>query len=481
MNRKAINSKLYASSLRLELEHAIEFVETVKASVAQYLALNLFAPAGFGKTTLLEDLWKKYERILPASLVRVRDFQSETFDLCGLLIHAIHGLGDRVPKRVAGLPAGYEDSKDREWLAEQLIALVSGAKAFEKATLLLFDDYDYLPENIRRWFESEILTPMVKAKSVAMILTSERGVRFNAFDLRMRLENRELSSLSTEAISEALPEYNEIAEEIRRISGGVPLLTEELVKQLKAAQVTVTDFQSRRQGLVSGFYQTHLKETVFKNVPHEIQETIIVLALLRRFDVKVMGKILPVVLPQYYETYNTPEYLNLIERPLKSWVQWRIQGGYALNPAYRVLLPEYVRTEKPKLYEQVSRAAVASHRELLKTEGYREYYLLELLYHRLVLDRIEGKDRVTEIRLSDELQKYLGGEDAASIQAADLDSLRNSLKQDVDLKDYVSEDVLRMIQGLIDKKTERIPVALDAENRWIHLVQGEGQHQESVD
>ncbi|MDY7079229.1 MAG: hypothetical protein SXV54_20130 [Chloroflexota bacterium] len=481
MNKKAVDSKLYASSLRLELEHAIEFVETVKANVAQYLILNLFAPTGFGKTMLLEDLWKKYERILPTSLVRVRDFQSETFDLCGLLIHVIHDLGDRVPKRVAGLPADYEDSKDKEWLAERLLLLVSGARDFEKATLLLFDDYDYLPENIRRWFESEILTPLVKAKSAAMILTSERGVRFNAFDLRMRLESRELSSLSTGAISEALPEYNGIAGEIHRISGGVPLLTEELVKQLRAAEVTVTDFRSRRQELVREFYRTHLKETIFKNTPQEIQETILVLALLRRFDVKVMGRILPIVLPRYYETYTTPEYLNLIERPLKSWAQWRMQGGYALKSAYRVLLPEYVWTEDPNLYEQVNRVAVASHRGLLKTEGYREYYLLELLYHRLVLDRIEGKDRAAETRLGDELQKYLGDEDAASIQAVDLDALRNSLKQDIDLKDYVSEGILRMIQDLIDKKTEGIPVILDAENRWIHLVEGDGRRQESVD
>jgi hypothetical protein len=480
MTKKANDSKLYALNLRRELEHATEFVEMVKAGIAQYLILNLFAPAGFGKTMLLDDLWKKYECALPASLVRVRDFQNETFDLCGLLTHVIHDLGDRVPKRVAGLPADYKDSKDKEWLTEWLIALVSGAKDFEKATLLLFDDYDCLPENSRRWFESEILGPLVRAKSVAIILTSERGLRFNAFDLRMRLENRELSSLSAEAISEALPEYDEIAGEIHRIAGGVPLLTEELVKQLKAAQVTVTDFQSRRQGLVRGFYRTHLKETVFKNVPQEVQETIMVLALLRRFDVKVMGKILPVLLPQYYETYNTPEYLNLIERPLNSWAQWRMQGGYALNPAYRVLLSEYVWTENPKLYEQVNRAAVASHRELLKAEGYREYYLLELLYHRLVLDRIEGKNKATAIRLGDELQKCLSSEDAASIQAADLDSLRNSLKQDVDLKDHVSEAVLRMIQDLIDKKTKGIPVILDAENRWIHLVESDGQRQKST-
>jgi hypothetical protein len=480
MIEEATDSRLYALSLSRELEHAIEFVERVKARVPQYLILSLFAPAGFGKTMLLRKLWQKYERVLPTTLVRVRDFQNETFDLCRLLARVIHDLGDRVPKRVAGLPADYEDSKDREWLAEWVVRLVSGARDFEKATLLLFDDYDFLPENSRRWFESDVLPSLIKTKRVAVILTSERGLRFNAFDLRMRLESRELSSLSTEAISEALPEYNGIAGEIHRIAGGVPLLTDELVRQLKAAQITATDFQSRRQELVRKFYRKHLQETVFANVPQQIQDTIMVLALLRRFDVKVMGKLLPVLFPQYYETYNTPEYLNLIEQPLRSWAQWRIQGGYVLNPAYRVVLVEYVWTEDPQLYERVNRVAVASYRELLEREGYREYYLLELLYHRLVVDGIEGKNKAPRIRLREELREYLNGEHAASIQAADLDSLRNSLKQDGDLKDYVSEDVLQMIQDMIDKRAKGIPVVLDTDDRWIHFADDDGQRREST-
>jgi len=34
-------------------------------------------------------------------------------------------------------------------------------------------------------------------------------------------------------------------------------------------------------------------------------------------------------------------------------------------------------------------------------------------------------------------------------------SLRNSLIQDLDLKGYISEDALRVIQSLIDKKTKK--------------------------
>ena len=98
-----------------------------------------------------------------------------------------------------------------------------------------------------------------------------------------------------------------------------------------------------------------------------------------------------------------------------------------------------------------------------------------------MLDRDNGIDRKTVVRLGDELQEYLGAGYAASIQAVDLDSLRNSLKRDADLKGHVSEDVLKMIQELIDKKTKGFPVILDAENRWVHLAESGGQRQKSTD
>jgi len=464
MTEKApIYSRLYASGHQQELERATEFVENVKAGVPNYLLLNFFAPVGFGKTALLEQVWDRYEGVLAASFVRVNSFrrENEPFVLSNLMIHIIGELDFRLPRRVSKLPSGYEDSKDELWLADLLVNLVSSARDFEKATLLLLDDYDVMPDKVRRRFEEKILGQLVKTRKIAVILTSERELRFREFDLRMRLESCELSSLSAEVISRALPEYAEIAPAIHRITGGLPVLTQELIQQIEAAHITTAaDFHSRERELIAKYYRVHVKETVLRDVSPDKRETILALALLRRFDVAVLGGILPKVLPDYYsEDYGTAEYLGLIE-DLGSWVQWRMQGGYALNETLMIGLQGYVLIENPTLYEQVNRAAVVLYREWLK-KGYREHYLIELLYHKLVLLRLENgsvsplvQDKMGQAKVGDELLEYLE-EYGDQMKPTGLVSLRNSLIQDLDLKGYISEDALRVIQSLIDKKTKK--------------------------
>jgi len=459
----SIHSRLYASARQQELERVTEFIKDIRAGAATCFFLNFFAPGGFAKTVLLEQIWNSYERILPASFIRAKDFfrGNETFALRDLLIHIIHELDFRLPKRIANLPSGYESSTDKVWLSELVVKLILSAKDFEKVTLLLFDDYDAMPDETRNWFETRILSPLVRIRNTAVILTSEGELRFAGIDLRMRLENCELSSLSTEAISRALPRYEEIADEIYSITGGLPILTEDLVQQLDAAHVaTAAEFRSREEELSREYYRTHINEKVFQGIDKDMRETILALGLLRRFDVKVLSRVLPRVYPKYYEGYGTAEYLDLIER-LGSWVQWRMQGGYALNPAYRIVLPRYLLTDNPKLHEQVNRVAMVSYREFLKKE-YREYYLIELLYHLLILLRFERgaglpftQDTVDQAKLGDELLKYLSNsETAAQLQEVDLVSLRNSLLQDPDLKGYISGDILLAIQRQINAKIE---------------------------
>ena len=65
---------------------------------------------------------------------------------------------------------------------------------------------------------------------------------------------------------------------------------------------------------------------------------------------------------------------------------------------------------------------------------------------------------MSQVRVSDELLKYLAGDGGGRLQAADVDALRNSLEQDPDLKPYVSESALTAIQRLLEARisTERV-------------------------
>lgn len=136
--------------------------------------------------------------------------------------------------------------------------------------------------------------------------------------------------------------------------------------------------------------------------------------------------------------------------------------GYALNDAFRVALHGYVFIDDPKLYKQVNRAAVELYRKSLKQE-YRQHYLVELLYHEVSLLRAEkGSDiSVIQKKIELEVQQYLNSKALARIQEADLDGLRQSLKRDPDLKEYISEETLNVIGTLIQAKMD--------ENRVIDL------------
>lgn len=464
---KKVYSRVYESARQQERARVRAFIEDIKNEIAGApFFLNLFAPKGFGKTAFLEQIWEDYERVLPTSLVRVGDFlkkDGEDIVLRDLLVHIIRDLGEGLPRKRAPLPSDYEELTNERQLAKLLLSLISGAKDYEKVTLLLIDDYDSMPEEQRRWFQENVLSPASRTGKVAVVLTSETELRFTeSFELRMRLECRELRSLDPEAISRALPEYEGIAREIHRITGGLPLLTEEFIERLKASQIaTPADFQAHAQELTGKYYRTYVEERFLAGLAPDIRETVLILALLRRFDVKVLKKILLDLLPDSYQGYGTADYLDLIDR-LRPWVEWRRQGGYTLNPAFRLMLQGYILTIKPDLYKRVNRAVEVMYRGWLENE-YREHYLTELLYHVLALYRAEKgyalfplQDEMSQAKVGDELLEYLTGDEGQGLQEAELDSLRHSLDQDPDLKNYIPEEVKRVIENLIVQRAKEV-------------------------
>jgi hypothetical protein len=270
-------------------------------------------------------------------------------------------------------------------------------------------------------------------------------------DAGLRRVSYELPRFEAETLTSTFPEYEEIMPEILKASGGLPLLTDGFIQELEECKITTAeDFRAQERGLLKRYYRDHVDQMLSEGFNASTRETVLVLALLRRFDVKVLKGILPKVLAAYYDGYGTADYIELIER-LGSWVYWRIQGGYAVNEAFRMALQGYVRFEKPQLYRKTHIAAEKLYEDLLQ-QGCRVDCLVELLYHRLALLESNNKVEPSTIpaRLGDWLQEHLPG----SLTTSELISLRNCLLQDPDLKDYVSEDSLNMINGLVEEAAQ---------------------------
>lgn len=454
----------YLKVYRQEFDQAKRFVEAVKDNTANYFFLNFFALDGFAKTTFLKHLWEEYEGHLPASFRTIKDFlrNKESFDLSDLLIKIIEQIDERLPKRIAILPPDYQSLPD-EALAEWLVKLISKATEAKNTCVLFFDDYDLMPSQTRSWFEEKIFSQLVRTKKVVVILTSQSEIKFkDRIDLRMRLESHELPGLSVEDISASFPQYGASAAKIYQFTGGLPTLTGKLIQQLDdAPAATETDNRFQEKVWIKKYYQPLINDLIIHNIPDELQETVLVLSLLRRFDVAVLREMLPQIMRPKYQAYRTVDYLDLIES-LGNLLQWRTQGGYALNDAFRVALHGYVFIDNPGLYKKVHRAAAELYRQSLKQE-YRQHYLVELLYHEASLLRAEKGSDIYGIqkKIELEVQQYLNGDTLTRIQETDLDGLRQSLKHDPDLKDYVSEETLNAIETLIHAKIN--------ENRVIDL------------
>jgi hypothetical protein len=211
--------------------------------------------------------------------------------------------------------------------------------------------------------------------------------------------------------------------------------------------VTSANFKEHQNDLMRRYYKEQIEDKILTNYHETTRETLLVLSLLRRFDIRILKDILPDILPQYYSRENLSDvYIELI-KSLGNSVQWRPQGGYTIVPALRVALQGYVRFNRPDdLFKKGNEEAVKLYRQLL-SENYKEYYLIELIYHEIILHRFEkglGLFPIQE-KIGRELVEYLNGESAALVREEDLDLLRNWLKRDPDISIYINDEALKAI------------------------------------
>ena len=369
MNTK-ISSKVYEFAFRQEHERMEVFIQDIildKKHGVPFL-LNLFGPKGFGKSTFLEKIWHDYkeEEALATSFIRIGQYLNEgsdKVDITRLIKNIISQLRQNLSSME--LTTEYENWFDNVQLANYLNKIFSYIRISNKVILLLIDDYDLIPEEQQYWLQENIISPASREKKFASIMTSQTPLRFNnSFELRMRLENRELKGLDVDTIKLVLPEdAQELANETYKITGGVPLLLVYLIDLLEKNEIrTMADFKVKSDDINKLYYRA-VEERLLETLQPEERETILILALLSQFNVKKLKLLLPKLLQEIYKDYGTEDYLELIDR-LRPWVEWQRQGGYSLNPTYKLMLKGYVSVSKPDLFLRVSQESPS---EMLST------------------------------------------------------------------------------------------------------------------
>ena len=438
-------------------ERDLDFVQCLVEDVEKGIGdvhpiLNIYAIAGFGKSTFLGKVEEKFRRKQPTTLVHVADFKGEHeggYELDSMLRRMVADLQNGLP-RWAQLDL---EATELTGLVDQLKTMTRYAVENGKTALVLVDDYDQLPPGTRVLFDEAVLSRLVKkSERAVVILTSEQELPFtDRLDLKVHLKTRPLSKFTEDDIKITTPQYTDLAEEILKWTGGVSELVKFLIRELGRHSIgTLEDYYAHKKELLKGAYREHVDAVVFNGLPEPARQAMPILSLLRRFDVSTLRSILPQIIPDF-ESYTTRQYLELIDQ-LGSRVQWRDEGGYALDDALRTILSNYIQAYDQPTYRKVHRVAERVYKGWLQGR-YRNYYLREMLYHKVAQETLSPEiDFPSIVQLvSVVLLEYIRGEcKPGPCDNGDIDELRTfkeSLEQDKDLNKFISSEVWEAIRA----------------------------------
>jgi hypothetical protein len=420
----------------------VDFVKAAGDTEACAVVLNLHAPAGYGKTTLLRWVNEQIADTFPTSFVQVSPYET----LSTLLRHIIDELARQFPDEALRPVIESQACQDKDVLADLILRFGRNARAFGKVIVLLLDDYDVMPPEAQDWFETVLLGELVQDECAAVVLTSEvNPLRFKTFSVRRRCTQRAFLGFNTESISSLFPPYGHLASQMYRVTGGIPVLVERLAVSLGNSGVrTRSDFRSRERGLVSKFYRAHIPQTLLSGLNEEMQRTLLALASLRHFDVYVLSKVLRISLPGFHQAEDMPYYISLIHRLVAHrLVVWNASSeNYILtDDAFRIVLQKYTLIEYPELFTRVHTGALSFYRDVL-SKRFLPSYLMESLYHALVLLRLEGisKPAVVQLRLEEELLHSLAPH-RADLTPEALETLGYAITQDPELGVWITKEV----------------------------------------
>jgi hypothetical protein len=437
----------------------MEEVHRFVANGSRFLILNLYSIRGIGRTSFLQSVWEAYREQRPTAFVRVPDFLSKDeevkFRLDLFLAQIVDQLYTTVSfDTLSGADRAHQMHAPE--LAQRVVELVEDIANTNVVPLLLIDDYDQLPAGSRTVFEDTVLGKIVEQpRHVAVILSSEQKLRFtDRLDLRIRLKHHLLKPLGKSDIVHSLPEYTELAPELLKWTGGMPSLIEYLVDRASEKNiVSLDEYSAHKTELLDQEYRVQIRNAVFPDIRIASDEVIDILALLRRFDVSVLKGILPKINPDIFASYKQKHYLDLI-RELGSRIHWRDQGGYALDDTLWAMLSSYISTFEPTTYAKVNRVAVEMYEEWLQEE-YRQNYLIEMLYHRMALEKMSDSDQeAIAAALSNLLLGYLTGQrERGPGQVDELDSLKHALTDDPDIRSFIQQEAFDAIDRMLAAKS----------------------------
>ena len=457
-----------------------------KETEQTHCVLEFFGIAGLGKSRVLEIAKEECrKKELPFGVIDflVADTSNVQYPDLDILLRICDNLDrftDFTPGRlfIASLTRNSkgdvsQESKnivtDNKSLTEFRRYLVESLNG--RPLIMMLDSIEQCPDELFNWIGREFLAPLVAEQNIGQVtlFLAGRGPRVNEsrwpVALRTATESLRLNPLEFESSLEhigSLPtgiDYSEAARDIYALSNGHSHSTEAIVYWLGSLGIKVKEVGAQRIELARRLKDEVVRRYILSDAGDWVLSFLEVTCYFRWFTSGFvsdfiqkyrpdLGKDMPV---QWY----TARLVELQKQPLH--LVYLGKDHYRLEPTLQKLLHVVMAILTPDEALMIhGEAADTLERELQKnveqpskglaSDNVASPLIVEILYHKAHLSIIVGRKMDMRGELKRMLESYFDPMDFRDLEL--LDFLKNTLEQDADLKELITQSVL---DGLLDE------------------------------
>lgn len=309
--------------------------------------------------------------------------------------------------------------------------------------ILIFDTTDRAEESVLEWLEEKIVFPLIQSDQIIFVFGGRRRLFWKYFDVRMRVEARELFPLSREGAIEqfALRDQKpEVAEYLYRFSCGHPEINSRVLSGLQydlgLKEINRAALEDNRVYILDRVREVIDSESLAL-LGKEAYQQLWDVCVLRWFHTAQL-RYFAGLRDSKREKKPEGDFLDLIQQMIDaSLVRWdSVRGGYVVDPTVRSVMLENLEERDRAQYSNLQNRALQLYQSWVeKYPDNSAHYLVEIVYHEGMLLQIKEKTPATFL---DVFKQILAKPQIPSL-ALEETALSKLLREDNDVRDLFQQ------------------------------------------
>lgn len=338
--------------------------------------------------------------------------------------------------------------------------------------LLAFDATEKADEELLDWVEKQVIYSVIRTNRVLFIFSGRLWHRWKIFEVRRRVEPRELSPLDSkrdqvEGTAELLTKLNvERAETVARAlydyAFGHPLASKAIFKELAPEGIDEHALEKNRD-VIAEIVKTKVIEGRFFNElrDHDYLKPLLwAVCILRKFNPTPLRHFTASFIDGEYEQKAGGFYLDAIrDMQDTTLVQWNsAAGGYTLNPVVRKIMAKNLSVRQPTEFQQRHQEAVGLYDHWIEQFPRNAVgFLIERTFHRnWALQAEETQIGDTLVSEFDRILGEVGKHPDVQWDLPDMAvALNEELTKDEELKEAISREAFEKLMERAERFREK--------------------------